>query len=215
MIVFKTEIDSIARSLDPNAQVGRTGLEAAVMSGHWTNEEKQFLLWASRSNFRFHLYDFRRAEVPPPPSVPAAVAAIHATAQEVAPLTKVEAFLGPAEQVDWGSDGGEWRREFLAERRRVSGILRVVDDFTGKVAPLKVFDIESDRVRAALSDLETGRGTGGERFFALQEATYDKHLKGTSVTKYRWFCIAKGIAQGKPVFLDLGTAPRNIHASTT
>jgi hypothetical protein len=58
-------------------------------------------------------------------------------------------------------------------------------------------------VRPALAEIEKVKGSGGEQLFALQDELYDKHLKGTSITKYRWYCIAKGIARGTPTFLPL------------
>jgi hypothetical protein len=176
------------------------------MQGHWSIQEKQFLVWIGRSNFRFHLYDFRSIGAEPPPDVPAAVAAIHGTARDVAPLSQVEAFLGTPDNIDWGGDAADWRRAFLADQRRVTGVLRVVDDFTGRVTPLKVFDVENAAVRTALDEMGRATGAAGEQVFAIQEAVYEKYLKGTSVTKYKWFCVAKGIARGAPTFLPFGTA---------
>ena len=217
MIVYKTEIDWVARTLGTNGQIDRAALEAAVMNCHWSNEEKQWLVWFSRSNFTFYLYDFRRVEAGPPPSAPAAVAAIHTTAQEVAPLAQVDAFLGPSDNVDWGGDAAEWRRAFLAEQRRVTAVLRVVDEFSGRITPLKVFDVEDARVRPALAKIESARGVGGvpasggaltfDQFYILLDGLYEEHLKGTSITKGRWYCIAKSTYQGKAPFLDLRAQP--------
>ena len=203
MIVHKSEIEEVARALDANGAIDRVALEHAVDSGHWSLEEKKSLVGSIKAGFNFHLYDFRRTEASPPLSAPASVIAIHTTAKEVAPLAGVEAFLGPSENVDWGEDAAEWRRAFLGDRQRVTGLLRVTDDFTGRVTPLKVFDVEDARVRQALVEIENGRGAGGEHVFALQDGLYEKYLKGTSVTKYRWFCIAKAIVQGRGPFLDL------------
>jgi superfamily II DNA or RNA helicase len=124
---------------------------------------------------------------------------------EAAPLASVEAFLGPSENVDWGGDAAEWRRTFLLERGRITGVLRVADDFTGRVTPLKVFDVEDARVRAAFDEVLRARGATGEDAFAVQDAAYERHLKGSSLTKYRWFCVAKAVAQGTAPLLDLRT----------
>ncbi len=203
-LVYKAEVDALSSALD-GGQVNREALEAAVIAGHWTPEEKQALLNALRSGFNFHLYDFRRVDVAPPAAAPLSVTSIQATVKEVAPLSRVEAFLGTAEQVDWGGDAADWRRNFLSESGRVAGIMRVVDEVSGKVMPQKVFDVEDGKVRSALTELGTARGMSGEEVYALQERLYDRYLKGTSITKYRWHRVAVATAQGRETFLDLRT----------
>lgn len=213
-LVYKPEVDAVAGAMGPNGASDATALEAAIMRGHWTGQEKQVLASLTRSGFLFHFYDFRRTEIAPPPTAPAAVADIHTTAKEVAPLSEVEAFLGPPEEIDWGGEAAEWRREFLSEQRQVSAVLRVVDDFTSKVMPQKVFEVEDAKIRGAISEIEKARDlTTGEKWFSLQEKVYTSHLKGTSITKYKWYCIAKAVSRGKPTLLDL-KASRRLASST-
>ena len=202
-LVYKNEVDGIAAALASNGGVDRTALEAALSRGHWPNADKQHYARFIRSGFHFHLYDFRHPEAVPPPMAPAAVAAIQTVARAIAPLSEVEAFLGPPEKIDWGVDANEWRRDFLSQRERVAAVLRVVDDFSGRVSPQKVFDVEGPAVHAALSEVKRARGSGGEQFFGLQEAIYAAHLKGTSITKYKWFCVAKVVYLGGEACVDL------------
>jgi hypothetical protein len=202
-LVYRQELDNVARAVPAGGAIDRPGLVAAFMAGHWTSEEREFLARSVRDDFVFHFYDFSRTDVAPPPTAPPAVAAIHSTARAVAPLSKIESFLGPPERVDWGGDATEWRREFLTQQHRVAGVLRIVDDLTGKVIPQKVFSIEEPKIRAALSEVEKARGCNSDRFFSLQTEVYAKHLKGTSITEYKWYCAAKSSYKGIPLYLDL------------
>jgi superfamily II DNA or RNA helicase len=201
-LVHRKAIEPVSAAFRAPA-LDRGALEAGIISGPWTEVEKAHLVELVRSDFHFHLYDFRRTDTSPPATAPAAVLAIRAAAEEVAPLSRVESFLGPPEQVDWGVDAAEWRREFITERRRIAGILRVPDDITGKFMPQKVFDVESERVIRALAELERARGMAGEQFFAHQERVYGDCLSGTTITRYRWSCVARAVIRGAPTFLDL------------
>lgn len=203
-LVYKPEVAAVAGAVGANGASDATALEAAIMRGHWTDQEKQLLASLPRSGFLFHFYDFHRTDIAPPPTAPAAVVAIHTTAKEVAPLSEVEAFLGQPEEIDWGGDAAEWRREFLSEQRQVSAVLRVVDDYTGKVMPQKVFEVEDAKIRAAISDIENARDlTTGEKRFALKKRVYANRLSGTSITEYKWLCIAEAVLRGNPTLLDL------------
>jgi len=205
-LVYKGEIDLVAAAVNAGAGIDRDGLKKAIRAGHWLPDEQNRLVKYVDSELRFHVYDFRHLGEGPPTGVPAAVAAIHAAAKEVAPLSKIEAFLGPSEKVDWGGDAADWRREFLSHQRSVSALLRIVDDLTGTVTPQKVFDIESTEVRTALAEVQITRGLSGERWYAVQEAIYLKHLKGTSLTKYTWDCLARSVFRGDTTILDLRAA---------
>lgn len=202
-LVYKDELEPIAAAVNAPAGIDRNALEHALGAGHWTTEEKAKFVEYIRSKLLFYLYDFRQVEKTPPAGAPPAVAAIHATVQEVTPLFKIEAFLGPTEKVDWGGTAADWHREFLSQQETVAAVLRIVDDFSGRVAPQKVFHVEATEVFAGLSEMQAARGLSGENLYSLQETVYTKHLKGTSITKYKWYCLAKSAVQGNPTVLDL------------
>lgn len=91
-LVYRQELDAVARAVPAGGAIDRPGLAAAFMAGHWTSEEREFLSRSVRDDFVFHFYDFSRTDMAPPPTAPPAVAAIHSSARAVAPLSKSSHF---------------------------------------------------------------------------------------------------------------------------